>query len=124
MNLQTSHQLEGDMLRKANETKLKSYWYCLLGKELYVYKTKNDERHKGMHNLIGVFIKDEPEETVEGKTLYPFKLIFPPTKARIYYLKSAEERDKWTEAIKSVIGYSNLFDYYEITGILGQGKFG
>ena len=40
----------------------KKYWYCLLGKELYVYKNKNEDKHKGMHNLIGVFIKDEPEE--------------------------------------------------------------
>lgn len=32
-------QIEGEMIRKATETKLKKYWYCLLGKELYVYKT-------------------------------------------------------------------------------------
>jgi hypothetical protein len=54
--------MEGEMIRKANETKLKRYWYCLLGKELYVYKNKNDEKHKSMHSLIGVFIKDEAEE--------------------------------------------------------------
>ncbi len=54
--------MEGEMIRKANETKLKRYWYCLLGKELYVYKKKNDEKHKSMHSLIGVFIKDEAEE--------------------------------------------------------------
>jgi len=27
-------------------------------------------------------------------------------------------------AIKSAIGYQNLFDYYEINETLGQGKFG
>ena len=57
-----SQQIEGEMIRKATETKLKKYWYCLLGKELYVYKNKTEEKHKGMHNLIGVFLKDEPEE--------------------------------------------------------------
>jgi hypothetical protein len=35
-----SIQFEGEMIRKATETKLKKYWYCLLGKELYVYKNK------------------------------------------------------------------------------------
>jgi len=35
------HQFEGEMIRKATETKLKKYWYCLLGKELYVYKKKD-----------------------------------------------------------------------------------
>jgi len=33
-----SVQMEGEMIRKATETKLKKYWYCILGKELYVYK--------------------------------------------------------------------------------------
>jgi len=55
-------QIEGEIIRKATETKLKRYWYCLLGKELYVYKNKQEEKHKSMHSLIGVFLKDEPEE--------------------------------------------------------------
>lgn len=58
-------QFEGEMIRKATETKLKKYWYCLLGKELYVYKNKAEEKHKGMHNLVGVFIKDDPEEHLD-----------------------------------------------------------
>jgi hypothetical protein len=60
-------------LRKAAEGKLKRYWYCLLGKELYCnysslpnliigYKKKEDERHKDMHSLVGVFVKSEKEE--------------------------------------------------------------
>jgi len=118
-------QFEGEMIRKATETKLKKYWYCLLGKELYVYKNKNEEKHKGMHNLVGVFIKDEPEEHLDSATvLYPFSLIFPGNKPRIYYLLSKDDKEKWTEAIKKVIGYSNLFDYYEIKETLGKGKFG
>lgn len=50
------------MIRKATETRLKRYWYCLLGKELYVYKNKKEEKHKSMHSLVGVFVKDEIEE--------------------------------------------------------------
>ena len=84
------------MIRKATETKLKKYWYCLLGKELYVYKNKTEDKHKGMHNLIGVFIKDEAEEKLDSTTsLYPFKLIFPPNKVRTYYLQTKEEKEKW-----------------------------
>ena len=114
------------MIRKANETKLKRYWYCLLGKELYVYKNKNDEKHKSMHSLIGVFIKDEAEEIQlnSTNTLYNFKLIFPPNKARSYYLLNKEDKDKWMEALKKVIGYSSLFDFYDIKETLGKGKFG
>jgi len=112
------------MIRKATETKLKKYWYCLLGKELYVYKNKQEEKHKGMHNLIGVFLQDEPDEIFEGNKLFAFKLIFPPNKSRTYYLSSAEEKEKWMKAIKKVIGYSNLYDFYEIKETLGKGKFG
>jgi len=113
------------MIRKATETKLKKYWYCLLGKELYVYKNKQEEKHKGMHNLVGVFIKDEPEEHLDPTTiLYPFSLIFPGNKPRTYYLLSKDDKDKWITAIKKVIGYSNLFDFYDIKETLGKGKFG
>lgn len=113
------------MIRKATETKLKKYWYCLLGKELYVYRNKHEDKHKGMHNLIGVFIKDEPEEHLDSSTtLYPFKLIFPPNKVRTYYLLTLEEKEKWIKAIKKVIGYSSLYDFYDIKDTLGKGKFG
>ena len=118
-------QFEGEMIRKATETKLKKYWYCLLGKELYVYKNKQEEKHKGMHNLVGVFIKDEPEEYLDSTTvLYPFSLIFPGNKPRIYYLLNKDDKEKWMTAIKKVIGYSNLFDFYDIKETLGKGKFG
>ena len=113
------------MIRKATETKLKKYWYCLLGKELYVYKNKREEKHKSMHSLVGVFIKDEAEEQLDSTTvLYPFKLIFPPNKARSYYFSDRAEKERWMTAIKKVIGYSNVFDFYEIKETLGKGKFG
>ncbi len=78
-----------------------------------------------MHSLIGVFLKDEAEEQLDSTTvLYPFKLIFPPNKARSYYLLNKADKDKWMDAIKNVIGYSNLFDFYVIKETLGKGKFG
>jgi hypothetical protein len=39
-------------------------------------------------------------------------------------LISAEEKERWIKAIKKVIGYSTLADYYEIREPLGKGKFG
>lgn len=82
------YQIEGEMWRKASETKLKKYWYTLLGKELYVYRNKDDDKHKGFNSLIGVFIKEEPEEQFDGMNLFPFKLLFPLNKSRTYYCKS------------------------------------
>jgi len=51
-------------------------------------------------------------------------LIFPPNKARVYYCLSKEDKEKWVRAIKKVIGYSSLHDYYEIKEAIGKGKFG
>ena len=52
-------QFEGIMLRKLTDVKLKKYYYVLLGKELYIYKKKEDTKHKSMQNLVGVFLKEE-----------------------------------------------------------------
>lgn len=113
------------MLRKAPEGKFKRYWFCLLGKELYCYRKKDDEKHKGMNNLVGVYVREEKEEFLEnGHVLHPFKLIFPPTKARTYYLLSKEERDSWVKVIKIAIGQYNIEEFYDIEGDIGRGKFG
>lgn len=56
--------------------------------------------------------------------LYPFSLIFPGNKPRTYYLLNEEDRKKWTDSIKKVIGYSSLLDFYEMKETLGKGKFG
>ena len=83
------------------------------------------EKHKGMHNLVGVFIKDDLEEYLDSTTvLYPFTLIFPGNKPRTYYLLNKADKERWMVEIKKVIGYSNLFDYYEVKETLGKGKFG
>lgn len=49
--------MEGQMLRKSAEGKLKAYFYTLLGYELYTYKSKEDKYHKTMHTLTGSFIE-------------------------------------------------------------------
>jgi serine/threonine protein kinase len=120
-------QFEGIMLRKLTDVKLKKYYYVLLGKELYIYKKKEDTKHKSMQNLVGVFLKEEQameEHLDENTTIYPFTLVYPGNKDRTYYLTDKAEYKQWVEVIKRVIGYSSLNDYYEVKGSLGKGKFG
>lgn len=117
-------KFEGEMMRKAKENKLKKYWYTLIEKELYVYKAKDDKKHKTMINLVGVFLKIEPDEPLDKKnTLYPFSLIFP-NKERTFYLLTKKDREEWVSNIKKAIGYANLFDYYDVKEAIGKGKFG
>lgn len=94
-------QLEGELFRKTPEGKLKRYWYCLLGKELYCYKKKDDERHKDMHSLVGVFVRSDKEEQLDANTtIFPFSIVFPMNKVRVYYCRNRDERSKWLSSVK------------------------
>ena len=89
------------MYRKANETKLKKYWFCLFGRELYCYRKKDDDNQKTMQSMTGVHIKECPMELHDNRLpLYPIKLIFPPSKSKTYYLLTEQEQAGWVSAIK------------------------
>ena len=106
-------------LKKHDLDKIKKYWYYLLNKELYCYKTPQHEviKHKRMHSLVGCFIKEEPVDILQNKfVLYPFS-IYIGKKVRTYYCNTMEAKNEWVAALKSAIGYHDLFDYYEI-GVL------
>lgn len=79
------------------------------------YKKKDDERHKDMHSLVGVFVRSEKEEKLDDTTVvYPFKLIFPMNKVRVYYCRNRDDRSKWLLHIKAAMGYAQVEDFYEI----------
>ena len=110
-------------LYKIQGNKMKKIYFKLIHKDLYYYKSKDKKKHKGMHNLSGVYIKDEGVVTIKDKKLYCFNIIFP-SKERKYYLQNEKEYLKWVESIRKVVHYSNLRDLYKIKGNLGKGKFG
>jgi len=57
-----SVHIEGEILKKQKKGgSLKKYWFVLLGKELYSYKSQGDLKHKEMKTLAGVYLKDEFE---------------------------------------------------------------
>jgi len=59
-------QFEGYLFKMTDTKRLKKLWFKLLHRDLYYYKYTTDITHKGMHNLTGVFVKEENKETVEG----------------------------------------------------------
>ena len=117
---------EGDCYLKTKSERLKLHWAVVMGNELYFYKDRTDDKHRIMHSLVGTFIKEMPEESdEEGKyKFYPIKVILPPCKSRVLYFPSQTEQQKWVSIFKEVIGYSNVFDYYEVDKTLGKGQFG
>ncbi len=76
-----------------------------------------------MHNLSGVFFKEEKVQTINGNQFYCFGIVYPK-KTRYYFCENQDEYKSWVLAIKKVIGYSDINEIYEIGEKLGNGKFG
>jgi len=51
-------------------------FFKLFYKDLFYYKNESDSRHKGMHNLSGLFFKEEPTKILDNITYYSFSIIF------------------------------------------------
>lgn len=115
--------MESECLLKTKTDRYKAHWATLIGNELYCYRYKGDVNHRVMHSLIGTFIKEIPSESSvsEGCELHPVKVMLPPNKSRILYFKTIEMQNLWIDNLKRVVGYSNLFDFYNFEDNLGKG---
>eukprot|EP00831_Metopus_contortus_P044835 TRINITY_DN35942_c0_g2_i1.p1 TRINITY_DN35942_c0_g2~~TRINITY_DN35942_c0_g2_i1.p1 ORF type:complete len:199 (-),score=61.51 TRINITY_DN35942_c0_g2_i1:76-672(-) len=118
----------GDVYKRQVSTQstwaLQNTGLCLTKKELFIYKKQTDKTHKSMRNLSSSFVKEEPQQLMEGMSYFPFTLIFSQIRSKKYFTSTKEECKKWLEEIKDAIGYANLQDYYDIKESLGKGKFG
>ncbi len=76
-----------------------------------------------MHNLTGVFLKEEKKQIINGNPFFCFGIVYPK-KTRYYFSEKDEEYKKWISCIKKVIGHSDINEIYEIKDKLGNGKFG
>ena len=109
-------------LYKDNNGKLSKIWFKLYFKDLFFYRTKNDTKHIGMHNLSGLFFKEEKSKIFDNKEYFCFSIIYP-SKNRIYYCDSKQELENWSKCLKIATKYSNLLEIYEIKDVLGSGSF-
>ena len=110
-------------LYKLVDGQMRELYFKLIHRDLYFFKNKDDAKHKGMHNLNGLFLQREKTVTVDGINYYSFSVVYP-TKTRIYYCKDEKEYNEWFEKLKVATGYTNLLDIYEVKNKLGSGKFG
>ena len=111
-------------LHKLTETKkLKKLWFKLHHKDLYYFRNEKENVHKGMHNLSGVFLKEETKTTIDGVEFFTFSVVYPK-KVRYYFVDNEEEYKRWVISIKRATGYVELTDIYDVKEKLGNGKFG
>lgn len=92
--------------------------------ELYCYKSLSDEKSRTMHSLIGTFVQTDDSKFLKSRTdgkedtvpieFFPFKIIFPINKVRIYYCKSQEDRQNWVNKIIEVTNHRNIHEFYTL----------
>ena len=97
-------------------------FFKLFYKDLFYYNNQSDLRHKGMHNLSGLFFKEEPTKILDNITYYSFSIIFPKKKS-IYFCDNKSEFKNWKKCLKIATNYSNILQIYEISKIIGKGSF-
>ena len=56
--------------------------------------------------------------------MFPVKIVLPPNKSRILYFEYQDIQAKWASALRQAMGYSNVFDFYQVGANLGKGQFG
>ena len=97
-------------------------FFKLFYKDLFYYNNQSDLRHKGMHNLSGLFFKEEPTKILDNITYFSFSIIFPKKKS-IYFCDNKSEFKNWKKCLKIATNYSNILHIYEISKIIGKGSF-
>lgn len=92
---------------------MQKIYFRLIHKDLFFYKYKEDTNHAGLHNLSGVFIKEEPQTEIQGVQFYCFSIVYGDN-YKNYYVDNEADFKNWVNYIKKATGYSNLTDTYEI----------
>ena len=121
-NLESEKNNYEGYIYKFNNKKMIKLWFRLFYKDLFYYKNKNDSNHRGMHNLSGLFLKEEQKTLLNNKTFYSFSIIFP-SKKRVYFCDNIEEYQNWIKYLRIATNYSNILEMYEIKEELGSGSF-
>ena len=104
------------------QKKMKKTYFKLIGKDLYYYKKKEDDKHRGMHNLSGVFIKKGEDLEFEGKKYMSITILYKNEKS--YYFDNEEDFKVWFDKLNQAVQSKSLFDKYEVKQKIGKGKFG
>ena len=114
---------EGYLYKLIDGKKLRKLWFKLLHKDLYFFKNDKETQHKGMHNLSGVFLREDKPQIFGNQKYYVFSIIYPK-KERVYYIDNESQYKIWIAKLKTATEYTNLTDIYEVSQKLGNGKFG
>ena len=113
----------GYIYKIVQSKKLKKLYFSLIYRDLYFYNSEKDTVPKGMHNLSGVFIKEDKQCVIDGIRFFVIAII-TQGKTKKYYIDNEFEYTEWLEHLRRAVGYADLSQMYEIKQVIGRGRFG
>ena len=121
-NLESEKNNYSGYIYKIKNGQMIKIFFKLFYKDLFYYKNKSDKIHQSMHNLSGLFLKEEPTKILDNITYYSFSIIFPKKK-RTYFCDNKQEFKGWKRCLRIATNYSNILQMYEISQVIGTGSF-
>ena len=113
--------IEGEPFKLSRTGKYIKSRYILDKHEL-VHKSVKKTNKYCSRVLTSCFIQEELDEFLDNIPFFAFKIIWTDKTIKLgFYAK--DEYNKWINALKTIIGYSNIFDFYKIDDKIGSGKF-
>lgn len=68
--------------------------------------------------MTGTFIKEDLEEVLSAQSvLFPFSLNYMHNKIT-FYAKTKKDKTQWLKFLREAIGYTSLYDYYDLKVIV------
>ena len=123
INKGASSSYQNYLFKVNPQNKVKQYYVVLTGKDMYYFNSNKMTEILGMHHISGCNVKQVVECKIEGETFYCFGLDCKNRK-RKYYAKTYTTAFNWYKHLVNAIGNLNFYNYYEIIGNIGEGKFG
>jgi hypothetical protein len=121
-NLESEKNNYSGYIYKIKDGQMVRIFLKLFYKDLFYYKDESEPRHKSMHNLSGLFLKEEATKILDDITYYSFSIIFPKKK-RTYFCDNKQEFKGWKKHLRIATNYSNILQMYEISNVIGVGSF-
>ena len=139
---------ESYLYKFSKSGKMKKLYFKLYNYDLFYYKNENSKLHKGMHNLSTYFLElksvydndknsncdsnnlnfkynqkySQYKKTINGINYYYFLLINVKNEIHYYYTPSLQIYKEWTNNLKILLKYKNIYQQYIFHQIVGKGK--
>ncbi len=114
---------QGYLFKVTKSNKLRRLFFRLVFRDLFFFKDQGIANHEGVHNLCGLYLKNNPPLNKDGKIYYSFSIIYP-LQTRNYYSEDKNEIENWLKHLRKAIDITPLNENFDLKENLGRGQFG